>query len=428
MLAKHMALYFALLIPLLGRGQSKSVFIEVGSFYNSESARFMENQRIWIEGDQIKDIGPSIKIPAGAEVIRLSSGTVTPGLIDTHTHLLCNQKLPENLAIDAWINSPEQRVLRGAGYARAYLKAGFTAIRDLGNSGHYLDLELASAIRKGYVEGPQMFCSGPIISAMDGQFYQLPYKDRENFAKTEYRVVHGTADAVEAVKEHVNNSVDVIKIVAFGERLGLELDEMKAIVQTAHAHGLKVTAHSTGGPSMASAIEAGVDGIEHAYYVNDTLWKKIAAKKIYMVPTDPSINSIIQNQKAQGQTKHDTTAIRAELKPLRDRLLRAKKEKILLAAGSDAYFDSRRSRGDAAKETLVAYVEEGLSVEEALQTATLNAAKVLGQEGKLGVIKAGSKANLVIFEGSLQKDFRNALFNVYMVIKDGKIVYSKQQN
>lgn len=427
MLAKHVAVLCCLLFPFVGIGQDRSLIIEVPLLYNSESNQFMENQKIWIQADRIKAIGPGLKIPPGARLIKLTSGTVTPGLIDVHTHLLTKQKLPENLAIDAWINSPAQRVLRGAGYAREYLQAGFTAIRDLGNSGYYLDLELAAAIRRGYVDGPQMFCSGPIISAMDGQFYQLPYDNRQKLAEQEYRVVRGTADAIQAVKEHINNSVDVIKIVAFGERLGLELDEMKAIVKTAHAHGLKVTAHSTGGPGMASAIEAGVDGIEHAYYVNDTLWRKLSAKNIYLVPTDPSLNSIILNQKSQGQTVSDTLSIRSELKPLRDRLMRAKKEKILLAAGSDAYFDLPVSRGNAAKEMIVAYVEEGLSIADALQLATLNAAKVIGQEGRLGLIKPGVKANLVIFDGDLRKDFRSALFNVYMVIKDGKIVYEKDR-
>lgn len=425
-LAKCIPYLFALVFPLIGIAQPKSIIIEVGLLYNSESNRFVKNQTIWIEGDHIKAVGESIKVPPGAQVIKLASGSVTPGLIDAHTHLLTNQKLPENLAFDSWINSPARRVLRGAGYAREYLNAGFTAIRDVGNSGYYLDMELAAAIRRGYVAGPQMLGSGPILSAMDGQFYQLPYEERNKVTNKEYRVVSGVDDAIQAVKEHVNNAVDVIKIVAFGERLGLELEEMKAIVRTAHAHGLKVTAHSTGGPSLTSAIEAGVDGIEHAYYVNDTLWKKMAAKNIYLVPTDPSVNSIIQTQKSQGQTTHDTVTIRAELKPLRERLLRAKKEKILLVAGSDAYFDLPLSRGDAAKEMLVAYVEEGLTVEESLQMATFNAAKAIGQDGKLGTLKQGVKANLVIFDGNLQKDFRKALFNVYMVIKDGKIVYTKE--
>jgi imidazolonepropionase-like amidohydrolase len=420
-IARCLTYLFTLMFPLLGIAQSKSLIIEVGLLYNSESNRFIENQTIWIEGNLIKAVGQSIKIPPTAQVIKLPAATVTPGLIDAHTHLLTSQKLPENLAVDSWINSPARRVLRGASYAREYLNAGFTAVRDLGNSGQYLDMELAIAIRRGYVTGPHIFGSGPIISAMDGQFYQLPFEERGKIAQKEYRVVSGVEDAVLAVKEHVNNGVDLIKIVAFGERLGLELSEMKAIVKTAHAHGLKVTAHSTGGASMASAIEAGVDGIEHAYYVSDTLWKKMVTRNIYMVPTDPSFNSIIQMQKSQGQTAHDTVAILSELKPLRNRLLRAKKEKILLVAGSDAYIDLPVSRGDAAKEMLIAYQEEGLTVEESLQTATLNAAKAIGQEGRLGIIKPGVKANLVIFNGNLQKDFRNTLFNVYMVIKDGCI-------
>jgi imidazolonepropionase-like amidohydrolase len=426
MLSKYLSYLFLLIVPVIGIAQPKPLIIKVGLLYNSESNRFVENQTIWIEGDQIKAVGQTIKIPPSAEIINVASGTITPGLIDAHTHLLTTQKLPENLAIDSWINSPARRVLRGASYAKEYLNAGFTAIRDLGNSGNYLDMELATAIRRGYISGPEMFCSGPILSAMDGQFYQLPYDERNKITQKEYRVVSGVEDAVQAVKEHVNNGVNIIKIVAFGERLGLEPSEMRAIVKTAHALGLKVTAHSTGGASMASAVEAGVDGIEHGYYVADTLWRKMAAKNIFLVPTDPSFNSIIQVQRSQGQTTHDTSAIRAELKPLGDRLLRAKKEKILVVAGSDAYFDLPGSRGDAAKQMLVAYVEEGLTVEESLQTATFNAAKAIGQEGRLGTIKQGAKANLVIFNGNLQKDFSNALFNVRMVIKDGKIVYSKE--
>lgn len=296
----------------------------------------------------------------------------------------------------------------------------------MGNSGYYLDLEVASAIRNGYIEGPQMFCSGPIISAMDRQFYQLPYKDQQTITEKEYRIVSGVEDAIKAVKEHANNRVDVIKIIAYGERMGLEKDEMKAIVETAHALGKKVTAHSTGGPSMADAIEAGVDGIEHAYWVEDSVLKKMSASNIYLVPTDPSINGIIQMQKTQNQTVFDTLAIQTELAPLKDRMMRAKKEDVLLVAGSDAYLDIPVSRGDAAKDMLVAYVEEGLSIGEALQTATRNAAIAIGQENNMGVIKAGMKADLVIFNGNLQENYTSALFDVRMVIKDGKVVFANE--
>ncbi|HJT74663.1 MAG TPA: amidohydrolase family protein, partial [Chitinophaga sp.] len=254
---------------------------------------------------------------------------------------------------------------------------------------------------------------------------QLPYATRQSVTEKEYRVIKGPEDAVQAVKEHVNNSVDVIKIVAFGERMGLSTAEMKAIVNTAHDHGLKVTAHSTGGKSLADAIDAGVDGIEHAYYLHDTLLTKMAKRGIYMVPTDPSFNSIIKTQESMQQTKHDTTAIRSELKPLSDRLVRARKAGVMIVAGSDAYFELAGSRGDAAKETIAAYVEEGLSVEEALQAATINAAKAIGQKDQLGAIKVGAKADIVIFNGNLKTVFSTALFDVNMVIKGGKIIYSR---
>lgn len=423
--SRYLVLLCLLLLVKQSQGQNSSLVIETRWLYDSEQNRFLENQKILISGNQIKAVGSKIDVPSGARVIQLSAGSVSPGLIDLHSHILTHQKLSDNLAIDSWINSPAKRVLRGVGFAREYLQAGFTAIRDLGNSGYYLDQELANAVGRGHVEGPQMFCSGPILSAMDGQFYQLPFESRQPIASQEYRIIRGKADAIEAVKEHVNNGVHVIKIVAFGERLGLELEEMQAIVKTAHAHGLKVTAHSTGGQALSDAIAAGVDGIEHGYYIPDSLLRKMAEKKIYLVPTDPSMNSIIISQKAQRETKIDSAAIRKELQPLSDRLLRAKKAKVLLAAGSDAYFDVPVSRGDAAKESIVAYVEEGLSVEDALQMATLNAAKVLGQEGSIGVIKPGKSANLVLYDGDLKNTFQKTLFNVSMVIKDGKIVYSR---
>jgi imidazolonepropionase-like amidohydrolase len=427
MFAKILPVLAACLFSILAGAQTPAILIKASRLYDAEKNIFLDNQQVLVEGNRIKATGTKLDAPAGAIVIDLPDATITPGLIDAHTHLLTVQHLPDNLAVDMLLNSPERRVLRAAGFAKSYLDAGFTSIRDLGNSGYYLDLEVASAIRRDYIPGPRMFCSGPILSAMDGQFYQLPYNERQRITDKEYRVIRGEEDAIQAVKEHVNNSVDVIKVVTFGERMGLTIGEMKAIVKTAHQYGLRVTAHSTSGESVANAIEAGVDGIEHAYYLHDTLLARMAHKGIYMVPTDPSFHSVIEVQKTQHITQHDTTSIRSELKPLSDRLLRARKAGVTIVAGSDAYFDLPSSRGNAAKQTIAAYVEEGLSVEDALRSATLNAAEALGQKGQLGVVKAGAKADIVIFNGNVKKDFSKALFDVNTVIKDGKIVYRQNQ-
>lgn len=396
--------------------------LKAGKLYDAEKGVFLTNQEVYVEKGTIKGVGPNFSVPKGTPVFNLPQGTITPGLIDAHTHLLTVQRLEDNLATDALLHSTEYRVLRAAGLARSYLDAGFTTIRDVGNSGQYLDVEVAKAIRRGFIVGPRMLASGPIISAMDGQFYQLPMKDQERITKMEYRVVDGPQDAALAVKEHANNRVDVIKVVVFGERLGLNLEEMKAIVHTAHAHRLKVTAHAISDKDITLALDAGVDGIEHGYYITDSTLEKMARQGVYLVATDPSTHSIIEVEEAQHIQKHDTAQIKNLLSPLTDRLKRALQKGVMIVAGSDAYYDVKSSRGDAAKQTLVAYFEEGMAPAAILKAATYNAAKALGLGDQLGVLRAGAKADLVIFNGDLEKDFSKALFDVRWVIKDGKLV------
>lgn len=414
------------LLPFLIIAQipaSGSYLIKAGKFYDAEKNVFSKDQEIWVEGNTIKAVGSKLTVPKGTAVIHLPNATVTPGLIDAHTHLLMSQRMEDNLATDVLLYSSEYRVLRAAGYARSYLESGFTAIRDVGNSGQYLDKEVAAAIRRGFIQGPRMFISGPILSAMDGQFYQLPIREQEKITQSEYRVINGVDDAVLAVKEHVNNQVDVIKIVAFGERMGLTDDEMKAIVKTAHEYGLKVTAHATWDKIITQALAAGVDGIEHAYYISDSTLEKMARQGVYLVPTDPSLQGIIETEEAQHKKEHDTVEIKKMLQPLTDRLTRARQKGVSIVAGSDAYMATKSSRGDAAKQTLAAYWEEGMPVANILQAATWNAALALGKKNDLGVLRQGAKADIVVFNGDLEANFKKALFDVRMVIKDGKVVY-----
>jgi imidazolonepropionase-like amidohydrolase len=415
----------ALLFPLLMIAQtpaSGAYLIKAGKFYDAEKNVFIKDQEIWVDGNAIKAVGTKLTVPKGTPVINLPNATVTPGLIDLHTHLLMLQRLEDNLATDVLLHSSEYRVLRAAGYARSYLQSGFTAIRDLGNSGQYLDKEVAAAIRQGFIQGPRMFISGPILSAMDGQFYQLPLKEQEKITRSEYRVINGVDDAVLAVKELVNNQVDVIKIVAFGERMGLTPDEMKAIVRTAHAYGKKVTAHATYDKIVNEALAAGVDGIEHGYYIADSTLEKMARQGVYLVATDVSIQAGIEREEAQHKKDHDTVEIKKMLQPLTDRLTRARQKGVMIAHGSDAYFDLRISRGDDAKQTLAAYFEEGMPATEVLRTATWNAALVLGRKNDIGVLRQGSKADIVVFNGDLEVNFKKVLFDVHLVIKDGKAV------
>lgn len=422
-LVHHVITCCCLFVTLSGKAQT--ILLKAGKVYDPQKSAFLVNHEVLIEGGKIKAIGQQLPAPAGTQVIELPGATVTPGLIDAHTHVLLEQRMSDNLAADAFLNSSERRVLRAAKFTRAYLESGFTSIRDLGNSGQYLDAEVATAINRGYITGPHMQFSGPILSAMDGQFYQLPYKERDKITQAEYRVIKGKEDAVQAVKEHVNSMVSVIKIVAFGERMGLSVPEMKAIVRTAHDNHLKVTAHANASWIIAGALEAGVDGIEHGYYIEDSLLKRMAKNNVYLVPTDISLNGAVNLQKASNVQVFDTAAILKELSPLGERLKRARKAGVMIVMGSDAYIEQPATRGDAAKETLAAYVEEGLTVPEALNAATINAASALGRKGQLGIMQAGAQADITVFNGDLEKAFNKTLFDVNMVIKGGKIVYRK---
>ena len=144
-------------------GQAPKVYLlKVGKMYDSENNVFLKDQEILVEGKKITKVGTGIKAADGTEVINLKNCTVSPGLIDAHTHLLTIQKSTDPLETDVLMNSDIERSLRAVQIAKTYLEAGFTTIRDLGNSGMFLDLNLKRSINNGWVTGPRMIVSGPI--------------------------------------------------------------------------------------------------------------------------------------------------------------------------------------------------------------------------------------------------------------------------
>ncbi|WP_176885043.1 amidohydrolase family protein [Dyadobacter soli] len=398
--------------------------IKAGQLYDSEKNVFLKNKQILIKGNVIQKVGDKIDAPQGTTVLDYGNATVTPGLIDAHTHLLFRQGPTDNLAYDGMMNSPETRVLRAVGYAKSYLNAGFTTIRDLGNSEQYLDLEVRNAIERGDFPGPRMAVSGPIISAMDGQLYGMPVKEFDKYSNKEYAMVSGVEEARKAVKQHIARGVDVIKITVFGNRLVLTLEEMKAIVQAAHSERVKVTAHCDRDWAVHAAIEAGVDGLEHGYGFKQSTLDTMAKRKIYLVPTDGSADLRISYLKSQN-IPFNEQEVKSNFKPLYDRIMAAHKAGVLIVAGSDAYVDLNLPRGETAKHTVSGYFDAGLSAADVLKTATYNAAIALGMENQIGVIKENAMADISVFEGDIQKDFKQSLFDVKMVMKNGVLEYQK---
>lgn len=372
---------------------------------------FQKNVQILVTNGKVAKIGTNITVPPDAKVIECPNCTVTPGLIDMHTHLLYREDPNSKSVLEDGINNTDaDRSLRAVKICRNLLKGGFTTVRDVGNSGEYLDVSLKKAINARSFQGPTVFASGPIISPYGGQTYNLPIQ-YQYLVDEEYRVVKNVDDAKLAVKEHIKMEVDVIKICADNTpgNLLLSVEEIKAITETAHEYGLQVTAHATFDKSVRRAVLAGVDGIEHGYGISDSTLDLMRKRNIYLVPTDISYSGALKIFKLQNRAV-DTSYVRSMINSFKERLQRAYKKGVTVVYGSDYYLNISYDEGDASKDGLLSYFEAGIPANEVLKCATLNAAAALGRKGRLGVIKENSVADIVLFDGDLENDFSNVLF------------------
>jgi imidazolonepropionase-like amidohydrolase len=313
------------------------------------------------------------------------------------------------------------RALHGAARARTFLQAGITTVRDLGNSGDFGDVALKTAINDGSVDGPRMFVSGPGLSAEGGQFPGL-LADFRAIAAREYRVVRGASDAAVAVRENRVYGADVIKVFSdtAPNRGRLSLEEMQAIVAAARLQGVKVAAHATGSDSVRRAVDAGVDSIEHGYVVDDATLRLMKERGVALVPTDVDTVTMTKYlERASGMPRPSTADIQADVGRRFDRLRRAVAAGVTIVAGSDMYVDMGVPQGVAARRVLFAYREAGLTPSQVLQTATINAARLLGQP-RLGVIRAGAFADMIAVDGDPFADF-TAMERVTFVMKGGRV-------
>lgn len=411
---------------LAGVVAQEVTYIKAGLFYDSEQNVLLKNKAIQIKGNKIIAIGEFNTIPSNSTVIDLSEYTVLPGLIDGHTHVLFSQDADTDFAAHSiqslTMESDALRALRGAKRAKSYLDVGFTSIKDLGNSGLFLDIALRDAINEGTIEGPRIFASGPIIGATGGQIYGVSPK-HQSLIDLEYRIVKSVEDAKIAIREHVNQNVDLIKIAAdnLPNNTRLSIDEMKMIVQTAHSYGLTVTAHTVNNQSAWDAIKAGVDGIEHGFNIADSTLTLMAEKNIFLVPTENSRNYMNTYVKLARYDEDDLEWIDRYLNNQKKRLMTAISKGVPIVAGSDNYTDIGVSAGKSSQDMFRAYFEAGMKPLNILQSSTYISALYLKKEDEIGALKPNAKADIIAVKGDLIKDFINTIENVVFVMKDGKI-------
>lgn len=425
-------LLFTICLQPLAFGQTKDIYIKAGRLYHSEKKVLLKNKVIHVNGNRIVSIGDPDIIPKDAEVIDLSKYTVLPGLIDAHTHVLFSQEATDDFAAHSIktlvMESDASRVLHGAKRAKSYLDVGITSIKDLGNSGTFLDVDLKNAINDATIPGPRIFASGPILSATGGQIYGVP-PNYQYIIDKEYRIIKSIDDARNAVREHVNQNVDIIKICAdnIPNRTFLSVDEISAIVQTAHSYNLTVTAHTVTNQSAWNAIIAGVDGIEHGFNIADTTLTLMAQRNIFLVPTGNSRAYMERYAKLSGLGEDDLGWIDFYIENMENRLNSAITHGVPIVAGSDNYTKIGVTRGESSRDMFRFYFEAGMKPLDILHSATYLSALYLNKEKEIGSLIAGAKADIIAVEGDIENDFLNTLEHLVLIMKDGEVYFQKTE-
>lgn len=397
--------------------------LKVGTLLDVETAVISSDQLILIEGEYIKAVGPALPIAAGASTIDLGRATVMPGLIDSHTHLLTNGD-PALGGDDNHLNlvvtqmNLAERGLLGAAMAREVIDAGITTVRDLGNSGAGGDVALRNAIRSGWVAGPRMSVSTRALSPVGGQFSRVTFDNRA-IIEQEFAQVTGVEEARRAVRQAIFDGADLIKVIVTHGGNSLKLDELKVIVDEAHAARRKVAAHLNSDPAARIAIEAGVDSIEHGWFLSDEVLRLMAARKVFLVPTHVSFGMWTESFGADSPyaAQNKTTFERTH-----QRLRRALELGVPVAAGSDVYYRSKWTRGTASVMRMVrAAREAGVAPADIIRSVTLRGAELLGWQERVGQITPGRFADIIAVEGNPLQDV-SALERVTFVMKGGAVV------
>jgi imidazolonepropionase-like amidohydrolase len=370
----------------------------------------IDNAVVLIDGERIAGFGSSLAIPANAKVIDLGDVTLLPGLIDCHTHLLASND-DGDYAKMLLTKSQAYRALEGASHARKTLLAGFTTVRDVENEGSgYADVALRDAINKGLVDGPRMKVATRAIAVI-GQYNPFGISsDLVDFPHGA-QMISGVEEARRAAREQIGNGADLLKVYADWRYPTLTVDELRAIVEEAHKAGRRVAAHATTPEGIRNAVTAGVDSIEHGDRADRETLALMKEKKVWLVPTVGRLRDQL--------TQHPDS------KPLRDRfeaktktLQTAHELGVRIANGYDPA--SAAYHGTNARE-LAALTAAGFTSAEAIRTATIDAAELVGWQDRIGTLEAGKLADLIAVAGDPLADITQ-LERVVFVMKGGAVV------
>ena len=428
-------IFLLVFINLLALNLSaQKTFIWCGTLIDGISNEPRKNMTIVIEKNKIISVEngfskPGINDPsASPRIIDLKTKTVTPGWIDCHVHL--EEETNPNRYLQEFTLNPADYAFQSAVFADRTLNAGFTTVRDLGGSG--VNISLRNAINKGLIKGPRIYTAGKAIATTGG------HADPTNGYRADLMGDPGPKEAVadgpdecrKAVRERYKEGSDLIKITATGGVLSnaknssnpqFTEEEIKAIVETAKDYGFRVAAHAHGAEGMKRAIRAGVNSIEHGTLMDDEAIALFKQYGTWYVPTITAGKSVADSAKIRGYYPELVVPKALAIGPqIQKTFAKAYKAGVKIAFGTDA--GVYRHGMNWLEFTYM--IEAGMTPMDAIKSATISAADLIGIKDQVGSIEAGKLADIIAVDGDPLKD-PQVFGKVIFVMKDG-VVYKNQ--
>ncbi|HQV59226.1 MAG: amidohydrolase family protein [Chitinophagaceae bacterium] len=424
---KSSLLVFVLLITL--NLFSQKTYIWCGTLVDGVSEEPKKNMTIVVEKNKIITVQNGFTTAGTSDkTIDLKTKTVTPGWIDMHVHM--EFETNPNRYVEVFTSNPADYAFQSVKYAEVTLMAGFTTVRDLGGSG--VNISLRNAINKGIIKGPRVYTAGKSIATTGG------HADPTNGYRKELMgdpgpaegVANGAEECRQAVRQRYKDGSDLIKITATGGVLSVAKsgknpqffeDEIDAIVKTAKDYGFKVAVHAHGEEGMKRAIRAGVNSIEHGTFMDDEAIELFKKHGTWYVPTITAGKAVGDSAKIPGYYPPVVVPKALETGPqIQKTFAKAYKAGVKIAFGTDAGVYKHGMNW-----LEFGYmIEAGMTPMDAIRSATISAADLLGEKDKLGSIEAGKLADIVAVDGDPLKDAKS-FGKVVFVMKDG-MVYKQQ--
>ncbi len=411
-----LALLVTLSLPNCARTQNRPaatantrLVIRAARMLDARRGVVVNGAAVVVEGDRVTAVGANIPVPAGAKVIDLGDMTLLPGLIDAHTHITYHFDRTGRFGI-SWDSGPEETLGYAKENARATLLAGVTTARDLGGDSRVVT-RLRDQINRGETEGPRLLVSGdPLTSSV----LRGAGEDRDERVKR----------VREFVRARVAEGVDVIKIFEGVDETGVPVfntQEISVAVEEAARAGLRVAVHAHEAAAVKAAVRGGCASVEHGSFLDDEAVRELAKRRVALVPTLYLPTHYLEHRERFVAFDPFTWSFfeRLQANNLAN-AARAKKGGVWLVSGSDAVAGLH---GHNPRE-VIWLVKAGLTPAEALRAATVDAASLLGLEGKVGELKPGAFADLIAVSGDPTKDI-SAVERVVFVMKGGRVVKSE---